>query len=91
VKHSLLAPFGRSLTYRRIAYLLLAFPLGLAYFILLVVALSVGAGLAVTLIGLPILALTLYAWRRVASFERWLIGRLLGTEIPRSRTPPSTR
>jgi signal transduction histidine kinase len=78
----LLAPLRRLRTYERTAYLLLAFPLGLAYFVFLVTALATGIGLAVTLIGLPILAVTIYAWRRLASCERRLIGRLLGTEIP---------
>jgi signal transduction histidine kinase len=68
--------------WRRIAYLLLAFPLGTAYFIFLVTGLSTGLGMLVTLVGLPILAGMLVAWRALARFERRLAGPLLGVELP---------
>jgi signal transduction histidine kinase len=66
----------------RIAYMLLALPLGIAEFILLVTAISTGAGLAITLIGIPILVATVYAWRWLAQLERRLIGALMGRPIP---------
>ena len=68
-------------TYGRIAYLLLALPLGIAEFAFLVTAISLGAGLAVSLIGIPILIATVYAWRFIAQLERRLIGALTGREI----------
>ncbi len=46
-------------TYYNIAYLMLSFPLGLFYFVYLVTMLSLGFGLAVTVVGLPLLGLTL--------------------------------
>lgn len=51
-------------------YVLLSFPLALVSFVVLVVGLAVGAGLGVTVIGLPILAGTLYAARGFADIER---------------------
>jgi signal transduction histidine kinase len=69
-------------TYGGIAYLLLALPLGIAEFVFLITALSLGAGLAITLIGIPILIATVFAWRWVAQLERRLIGALTGRVIP---------
>jgi signal transduction histidine kinase len=69
-------------TYGRIAYLLLALPLGVIEFSFLVTALSLGLGTAVTLIGIPILVATVYVWRWVAGVERSLIGALTGVRIP---------
>jgi signal transduction histidine kinase len=71
----------RGQTWMNVAYLLLAFPTGLAYFIVLVVGISVGAGLAVLLIGLVILLATLAAWRAMAALERILARGLLGVPI----------
>jgi signal transduction histidine kinase len=65
-------------TYGGIAYLLLALPLGIAEFTFLVTAISLGAGLAITLIGIPILIATVYAWRWIAQLERRLITALTG-------------
>src|SRR5438309_5628057 len=50
-------------TYLNLTYLLLAFPLGTAYFILLVTGFSLGLGLMVTLVGVPVLLATLVAAR----------------------------
>jgi signal transduction histidine kinase len=69
-------------TYGRIAYLLLALPLGVIEFSFLVTAISFGVGTAITLIGLPVLIFTIYAWRWLAGVERRLIGSLTGIEIP---------
>jgi signal transduction histidine kinase len=69
-------------TYGRIAYLLLALPLGVIEFSFLVTAISFGVGTAVTLIGIPVLIFTVYAWRWLASVERSVIGTLTGIEIP---------
>ena len=77
-----IAVVGRSQTWKNLAYLALAFPLGLAYVIVLSVGLSVGAGLAIVFVGLPILCATLAAWRGMASLERTLARSLLGVRIP---------
>jgi signal transduction histidine kinase len=78
------------LTYGRIAYLLLALPLGIAWFTILVTAISLGLGMAITLVGIPILIGTLYAWRWFAQLERRLIGALTGVQIrdPYRSEPP---
>ena len=77
-------------TYGGIAYLLLALPLGIAEFTFLVAAISLGAGLAITLIGIPILIATVYAWRWIAQLERRLIEALTGRVIadPYRPVPP---
>ena len=68
-------------TYGGIAYLLLALPLGLAEFTFLVTTISIGAGLAITLIGIPILIAAVIAWRWIAQLERRLIAALTGRVI----------
>src|SRR4029453_10160506 len=83
----LLRPIFEPRTYGRILYLLLALPLGVAEFSFLVTAISFGFGTAITLIGIPVLIGTVWAWRWIAEFERRLIGRLLGTRIPSPYRP----
>ena len=68
-------------TYLRIVYLLLAFPLGTAYFILIVTGLATGGGLAVIIVGIGILVLTMEGWLLFARFERELTIRLLGAQV----------
>ena len=74
-------------SYGRIAYLLVALPLGVAEFSLLVTAISFGIGTAVTLIGLPVLVATLFAWRWLAEIERAVARVLAGTDIPSPYRP----
>jgi len=52
-----------SRTYGRILYLVLALPLGVAEFTFLVTAISFGFSTAITLIGIPVLVGSVYAWR----------------------------
>ena len=67
--------------------MLIALPLGVAEFTFLVTAISFGIGTAITLIGIPVLIGTVWAWRWIAEFERGLIGRLVGVEIPSPYRP----
>lgn len=67
----------------RFLYLALAFPAGLASFVALVTLLAVGGGMLITIVGIPLLALTLYGWCLAADAERLLSNLLLGTRIPR--------
>jgi signal transduction histidine kinase len=76
-----------SRTYGRILYLLLALPLGVVWFTVLVTAISTGFGTAITLVGVPILIGTLWAWRWMAEAERKLHRRLTGVEIPSPYRP----
>lgn len=68
-------------TYRNLAYLLLAFPLGIAYFTLVTTGLSTGLGLLVTLAGVPIVLGTLLVTLGIGSFERRLAEQLLDVDI----------
>lgn len=68
-------------TYTRLAYLLLSFPLGIAYFVGLAVGLSLGIGLLVIVVGLPILLGVVVASRYLAAFERALANALLDVDI----------
>lgn len=68
-------------TYLRILYLLLAFPLGILYFVVIVTGLSVGFGLAIIMVGFPILIITLLCWLLFARLERELAIHLLGARI----------
>jgi hypothetical protein len=80
----------RGRTYLNLFYLLLAFPLGLFYFIFLVVGFSLGFSLLILLIGLLILLIVFGAWIAFGAFERQLAIWLLGEEIP-TMTPPRLR
>lgn len=77
-------------TYTRFAYILIALPLATLYFCFLATALSTGIGLAITLIGIPILIGTMFAWRWLAGLERILARSLLKEDIvtPYRRVPP---
>jgi Putative sensor len=68
-------------TYLNLTYLLLAFPLGLFYFIFLVTGFSLGVGLAILWIGIPLLIGVLMLSRVFANLERRLTSRLLNIEI----------
>jgi signal transduction histidine kinase len=74
-------------TWTRILYLLLALPLGVVEFSVLVTAISFGFGTAITLIGIPVLVATIWIARWLANLERSLIGRLVGVEIPSPYRP----
>jgi hypothetical protein len=69
-------------TYRNLLYLLLAFPLGLVYYVFLVTGFALGLALSVLLVGLGILLGVAIAVRSLAAFERRLANSLLGTDIP---------
>jgi hypothetical protein len=68
-------------TYANIGYVLLAFPLGTAYFVFLVTGISVGLGTLVIWVGIPILMLVLAVSWALAAFERRLTSLMLGEEI----------
>jgi signal transduction histidine kinase len=78
----------RGQTWLNLGYNVLAFPTGLAYFIVLIVGVALGVGLAILVVGLAILLATLAAWRAFAALERGLARGLLGVPIP---MPPDRR
>lgn len=69
-------------TYLNLIYLLLAFPLGTVYFTFLVTGLSLGIGLLIVWIGVPILLAVLAASWGLAIFERMLAISLLQEDVP---------
>ena len=69
------------LMWREIAYLLANFPLGVAAFVVLLVWLTLGIGLSVTVVGLPLLATGLLACRQYGRLERARAAALLGVRI----------
>jgi hypothetical protein len=69
------------------AYLVVSMPVGVAAFSLAVTGVSLAAGLAITLVGIPVLLLTLLACRGVAELERLRAAPILGARIPRSERP----
>jgi len=62
-------------------YLVTGFALAVTWFALLVSLISAGAGSVVTLVGIPILAATMYLWTRIADTERWRARRFLGIDV----------
>ncbi|MFJ5529508.1 sensor histidine kinase [Streptomyces sp. NPDC093261] len=68
-------------TWREIAYLLTNLPMSLAGFIYVVTVLSTGAGLTVTVIGLPLVAAGLGGARQLGRLERARAGALLGVRV----------
>lgn len=81
VKSFLSAPI-RPGTYLNLTYLALAFPLGVTYFVFATVGLSLGFSLTLTLLGPPILLLTILGAVVVAGFEAKLANALVGVDSP---------
>ena len=77
-------------SYLNIVYLLLAFPLGTFYFVFLVTGLSLGFGLIITLVGIPILLLVLSGSWVLCRFERQVAITLLDEDIPLSVSRPAS-
>jgi hypothetical protein len=77
----------RPRTWLGVVFHLLAFPLGLVYFVFLVTGLSVGVSLVVIWVGIPILLVVAGAWWLLAAFERVQARYLLGAEVPPAPRP----
>ena len=69
-------------SYLNIFYLLLSFPLGIAYFVFLVTGISVGFVLVIVWVGIPILVLVLTGSWALCQLERLLAISLLKEDIP---------
>ncbi len=74
--------FAHTAMWRRLAYLALSLPIGIATFVVAITLISVGGGTAIVWVGLPILVLTMVQARWWAGVDRRLIRSLLGVEIP---------
>ncbi|MET8812746.1 sensor domain-containing protein [Streptomyces sp. NPDC004549] len=80
VPAGLRAPFaGR--TWREFGYVLLSLPIAIAMFVWAVTAVSLGAGLLVTFVGVPVLALGLAGCRGFGALERARARGLLRVEV----------
>jgi hypothetical protein len=77
-----LRPLITARGWTQLTHHLLGLPLGTAYFIWLVTGFSTGLGLAITIVGIPLLTLVLAATRPLLMFERGLAHALLGTNLP---------
>ena len=69
-------------SYLNIFYLLFGLPLGIVYFVFLVTGISLGFGLLVVWVGVPILVLVLFGSWAMCQFERLLTIKLLKEAIP---------
>ncbi|WJV46843.1 sensor histidine kinase [Streptomyces flavofungini] len=68
-------------TWRELLYVLLSFPISIVGFVFAVTMLSVGVGLLITFVGIPILALGLTACRGFGFLERVRARTLLGVDV----------
>jgi signal transduction histidine kinase len=68
-------------------YLLLSFPIGLFWFVVVVVGLSAGASLVIVWVGLPVLAATLLLAQVGAGAERGRLRSSLGIDLPQPYRP----
>jgi hypothetical protein len=69
------------------AYLLLGLPIGIASFTVAVTGVSLAAGLLITLLGIPVLLLTLLACRGFAALERARASLVLGEPVHAAERP----
>ncbi|MCX5438973.1 MULTISPECIES: sensor histidine kinase [unclassified Streptomyces] len=74
------APF-EARTFRELGYLLLSLPLSVITFVYAVTMVSLGAGLLITFLGIPVLAGALAGARGFASMERARARALLGIDV----------
>src|SRR5829696_5691505 len=86
---SLLRPLITTRGWTAVTHHLLGLPLGVAYFMWFVTGIATGLGLAITIIGVPLLTAVLASVRPLLAFERELSNALLGTAIPRSGLAPA--
>jgi len=70
-------------------YLLLSLPLGILYFVILITGFSLGAGLAITLIGIPILVAMIFVTYILGDLDRKMTTALLGVNIAKPEARPS--
>lgn len=82
------APIIDPWTYRNLAYLVFAFPLGVLYSMVLGFGFVFGVGLSVLFVGVGLLIALVFVGRGFTAFERRLAGWLFGIEA--ESTPRST-
>lgn len=72
-------------------YLVMNLPIGIATFVFVVTALSVGLGTVVIWVGLAVLAVAMLVWRGFAQVERARVHAMLGTYIATPYRPDEGR
>ncbi|MBL8090929.1 MAG: sensor domain-containing protein [Anaerolineales bacterium] len=70
-------------------YLLLSLPLGVLYFVILITGFSLGAGLVITLVGIPILVAMIFVTYILGDLDRTVTSKLLGVKIGKPEARPS--
>src|SRR5262249_25814715 len=78
-------------TFRSLAFLLSAIPLGVTGLAALIIGWTLGLGLIITLLGVPVLLGLAYACRGLATAERGIAQALLGVRVPAGRRAASSR
>ena len=86
--HVALRPLVTARGWSAVTHNLLGLALGTAYFTWLVTGLATGLGLAITLLGIPILTLVFATVRPLLAFERAMANSMLGADIPASSLAP---
>ncbi len=81
----LLAPYRDPQTYRTAAYLTTGLFFGIFDFVVIVTGFALGLGLAITVIGFPVLVATFAVAHSLATLERRLARSLLNAPIPKTR------
>ncbi len=72
-----------------LVYLLVGMPLGILYFVVLITGYALGAGLAITIIGIPILVSMIFVTYMLGDLERVTTFKLLGLKIPKPEARPA--
>lgn len=72
-------------------YLIFSLPLGVLYFVVLITGFSLGAGLAITLIGIPILVVMIFVTYILGDLDRKLTSLFLGVQIAKPEARPSEK
>ncbi len=75
--------------FSNLIYLLLSLPIGILYFVILVTGFSLGAGLAITLIGIPILMAMIFVTYILGDLDRKMTSLMLGVSIAKPEARPS--
>jgi len=78
----LVARLASPRTWLETVHLLADLVMGIAFFTWVVTMLSLGAGLAITVVGIPLLALSVVSGRWIGTVERNRIRLLLGDDLP---------
>ena len=83
----LLEAYRHGRTYSSLGYLLVSLPLGILGFTVVIFGFALGLGLVITLVGIPILVMTLLFVRAFSTFHGRLAWSMLHAPLPRRPAP----